>query len=201
MRKWTWLLTIASLAVPAAARAQERVPTEQAQQIARLLTEAGEKQADLALKVEVDTDKPFAVRQEQFGAMAIPLKGLSAEKIEKAEKEVVPIGHFWMRNLTPIVDGAPVAASKVRNVSIDFEENKVEVTFYQLGVRKNDKGEVEFLVYGAGKDPLLTKVLERADAAQSYPIEIEGREDDNAGLITLYISGKFRVGIKVAPML
>jgi hypothetical protein len=202
MRKLSWLLTVLALAVTSVASAQERVPTEQAQQIAKVLTQAAEKQADLPLKLEPDTDKPFAVRQEQFGAMAIPAKGLSADAIAKAEKEVVPIGQFWMRSLIPTIDGAPAAASKVRSITIEVEENKVDVTFYQLGVRKGEKGDLELIVYGAGKDPLVTKTLEKADSAQSYPIELEGREDDNnTGLITLFISGKYRAIIRVSPML
>jgi len=202
MRKLSWLPTVLVLTATSVASAQERVPTEQAQQIAKILTQAAEKQADLPLKLEPDTDKPFAVKQEQFGAMAIPAKGLGADTIAKAEKEVVPIGQFWMRGLIPTIDGAPAPASKLRTVTIDIEENKAEVTFYQLGVRKGEKGNLELVVYGAGKEPLVTKTLEKADSAQSYPIELEGREDENnTGLITLFIAGKYRTTIRVSPML
>lgn len=202
MRRTTGLLAcLLALATTGLARAQERIPTDQAQQIAKLLQTHADKQTNLPIQSEVDSDKPYAVRHEEFGAMAVPDKKLSADVIAKADKDVAPVGHFWMRKLKPIVDGAPAAGDKLRNVSIDVEDNTVKVTFYLLGVRKGSKGEPELLIYGSGKEPLTVCPLEKADATQTYPIEIDGREDGGAGQITLSISGKYKATLRVAPEL
>lgn len=202
MRRTTGLLAcLLTLATVSLARGQERIPTDHAQQIAKLLQDHAAKQANLPIQADVDNDKPYGVRHEEFGALAIPDKKLSADAIAKADKDVVPVGHFWMRKLTPIVNGSPASGDKLRNVSIDVDNNTVKATFYLLGVRKGEKGEPELLVYGSGKDPLAVCPLEKTDAKQTYPIEIDGREDGDAGLITLTIAGKYKSTLRVSPEL
>jgi hypothetical protein len=182
------------------ATAQERIPTEEAQRIARGLTERAGELANLPYKTEVDTEKPFAVRQDRFGAMAIPIPGLKAETFAEAGAEAKPIGHFWMRNLTPVIEGAPAPESKLRTETFNTNDQMVALTFYVLGVRKTDSDKLELLFFTNGKEPILSLPIEQGDTAQSYPIEMEGREDENeTGLITLYLSGKYRANLRVAP--
>ncbi|MFO0957454.1 MAG: hypothetical protein U0800_08295 [Isosphaeraceae bacterium] len=202
MKRTTALLAcLLALATAGLARAQERIPTEQAQQIAKVLQTHSDKESNLPVKAEVDSDKPFGVRHEEFGAMAVPDKKLTAEVISKADKDVAPVGHFWMKKLKPVVDGKPAATDKLRNVSVDVDNNTINLTFYLLGVRKGEKGDPELVIYGSGKEPLAVRPLEKAEASQTYPIEIDGREDGDAGLLTLMIAGKYKTTLRVIPEL
>lgn len=193
-------LAAALLAAAGTARAQERIPTEEAQKIAKALAEQATKLDGLPLKTgEVDTDKPFAVRQDRFGAMAVPTKGLRPEQIGDAGKEITPIGQLWMRNLAPIVSAGPAPEGKLQTVKFEANDQTVSVTLYLMGVRKTAKGDLELVVFGKDKEPLLTSPIDKAESAQSYPIELEGREDGDGGMITFFLSGKFRTNLKVAP--
>lgn len=202
MRRTTGMLgCLLALMTAGPAQAQERIPTDQAQQIARLLQLKGDQESNLPIKADVDADKPFAIRHDVFGALAMPDKKLSADAIAKADKDVVPVGHVWMRKLKPVVDGTPAATDKLRCVKIDLENESVQVTFYLLGVRKGAKGEPELLIYGSGKEPLMVCPLEKSEASQTYPIEFEGREEGDGGVITVMLAGKYKTTLRVAPEL
>src|SRR6185369_11229943 len=102
MKKLIVPLTLLLVAGPAGA--QERIPDEEARNIARGLLEAAKK-VKTPLATDVDVDKPYGKHKDEYGAMVLPDKNLSAEKLAKAGKDaIVPVGQLWMRGLGPAVD-------------------------------------------------------------------------------------------------
>src|SRR5206468_3946052 len=98
------IVPLALLLLAGPAPAQERIPDEEARNIARELIEAAKK-VKAPVAPQVDADKPYGKHKDEYGAMVLPDKNLSAERLAKAGKdEIVPIGQFWMRNLAPVVD-------------------------------------------------------------------------------------------------
>src|SRR5215471_4638302 len=75
------------------APAQDRVPQEEARALAKVITAVGKK-ARPPLEVDPDTDKPYAKKKDDYGAMFIPDRRLSAERLAGAGKELVPVGHL-----------------------------------------------------------------------------------------------------------
>ncbi|MBL8795698.1 MAG: hypothetical protein JNM56_17465, partial [Planctomycetia bacterium] len=103
------------------ASAQDRIPENEATEIARVLNEHAAKLTNLPLKTTVDTAKPYGQRQGKYGAMVIPDAKLKLD----ADKEVLPLGQFWLRNLSPVVNGKSVDDEKLRivKVSADGEDH------------------------------------------------------------------------------
>src|SRR5262245_26857531 len=104
------LLTASSLFVAmSVAQAQERIPQDEAQKYAKLLSDKTKDLANAPFKTPtLDTDKAGGVHHEEFGAMTIPASGLSAEALEKNGDGVLPLGHLWLRKLAPHVNGNSV---------------------------------------------------------------------------------------------
>src|SRR5258708_524822 len=97
--------------------AQERIAPEEAQKFARLFVEKTAKIADAQVKLEPDADKPFGLKKDDVGVMVIPAKGLTDEALQKAGKDVTPVGQLWVRNLTMVHKDQPVPNDKLRVVT------------------------------------------------------------------------------------
>ena len=86
-----WVLAPALFMWVLGAVAQERVPDEEAKEVARVVTGAAAK-VKAPLKMEVDLEKPYAKRKDEYGVLLLPAQRLSAETISKAGKDIVPVG-------------------------------------------------------------------------------------------------------------
>src|SRR5262249_50882331 len=103
---------LALLLCASAAGAQDRLPRDEARAPAKLImTAAAAKKVKLPLDVQPDTDKPYANRKDEYGAMFLPDKRLTAERLEKAGKDLVPVALLWTHRLGP-VSGGKVVSSK-----------------------------------------------------------------------------------------
>jgi hypothetical protein len=184
--------------VAAASAAPERIPPEEAQRIAKMLTKHAEKVESVQFKTDVDKEKPFGVREGDLGAMVLPDKKLSEETLTKAGKVVTPIGHLWMRKLTPFADGATTPNDKLRILTITTPNNEeVKLPFFLLGVRKNGDG-LELLVFGKDKEPVAKLPLKKGSVQQELPMELEGKHGENdTGVITINILGKYQAVLTV----
>lgn len=197
MRLWTGALV---LVVAAAAAADvEKLPLERAQQFAKVFGEQVAKIDDLQFKPDVDTEKPCAFHAEnKYGAMVVPDRNLSAATVEKAGKERIPVGHLWTRNLAPAVDGTVTPNAKLRLVTVSVDNNDHNLPFYLLGLRKNADGNLELLVYGKEKEPIVNVPLKKVDAAQDLPIELDGKKGENeTGVLIVNLLGKYQAQITV----
>src|SRR5438874_723664 len=118
----TVISALSVLLLTAAASAQERIPDEQVQRIAKLLVEKVATVGDAQVKADVDADKPFGLKHEDVGAMVIPDKKLTEDVLAKAGKEVVPVGHLWFRKVAPVVGGQPAPKDKLRVLDVTVKD-------------------------------------------------------------------------------
>src|SRR5262245_6303245 len=193
------LVAVVLLGAAAPARAQERVPEEEARAIARRLLDAV-KEVKLPLKSEVDADKVFAMRRNEFGALVLPDRRLEAGLFDKLDTAIVPVGQLWLRNLAPTVDGKTVPADKLQTVKLTVQEMNLEVVVCQLGLRKSD-GKAELVVLSKGTEPLARLARKAATEKQTLPLEfdpvLEGQERAH---LHLGLAGKFQANVTVVPV-
>lgn len=182
------------------ALAQERIPAEDAQKIARILIENAGKLADAQLKTDPDPDKAFGLRKGEHGAMVLPDKKLSADAFSKAGKDPTPAGQFWFRNVTLVVDGKPAASNQLRVVTVTADGKDHSLALFFLGVRKKGN-DLELVLFAKEKEPILAVPLTKADVRQELPIEFEAAKGDaeKTGVLTLNLLGKYQAKITIAP--
>ena len=187
-------------AIPALV-AQEIVPREEAQEAARKLVAAAAPIADLPLKVEPDAEKPFAVKADKGGAMIIPAKGLSAEKLEAAADLPIPLGQFWSFRLSVATNGTAIESDKLRLVTVTDGEKQHELELYLVGARKGAQGGLELVVFGKGNEPVARAQLAKRPSSTTaqVPIELSGRkESDDTGTMTFTFFGQYQADLPVA---
>jgi hypothetical protein len=175
--------------------AQDRIPNDEAEAIAKVLSEHAAKLDKLQLKTTVDAAKPYGQRQDKYGAMVIPQTKLTLE----VDKEVLPLGQFWLRNLSPVVNGKPVDGEKLRIVKVSADGEDHMLPFFLLGVRARADKSLELVVYAKDQEPLLTMPLEKAEAKQDLPLEfsVQKGDDGETAMLTLKVAGKYQAKIKV----
>lgn len=189
---------VALLVLVSAAPTQERVPDEKAQEIAKVLVEQVAKATDLQLKTDVDEKKPYAVHGGDRGAMVIPDKKLTADALAKADKDIVPVGHLWFRQVSPYVNGKVTPNDKLRIVKVTAGGEDHALPFCLIGVQKNAKGELELVVYAKDKEPLLRAPLKKIDAKQELPLELQAKREGDTAQLTINILGKYQAVLTVA---
>jgi hypothetical protein len=141
----------------------------------------------------VDAESPCAVRGEGFGAMAIPDKKLSKEKLARLGKDMVPLGQVWLRKWTVVVAGKAVANDKLRVVTIKVDDKDRPMPLLLVGVRKKEKKDLELVVYAKDSTPLLTLPLKPVDFIQELPVELEWqRGEKDTDSLTLTLLGKYQ---------
>jgi hypothetical protein len=191
-------VSAALLVFAGVASAQERVPQDHAEKIAHLLVEQAAKQADLPFPSEADPHKPFAIHSAGRAAVIIPAKGLSADALARAGKDITPVGQLWFRQIAPYAAGKVTPNDQLRIVTVRANGEDHALPLCLLGVRKSDKGEPELLVFGKGKEPLLRLPLQKIDRKQELPIELEAKRDGDTARLTLNLLGKYQAVLPVA---
>ena len=172
-----------------------------AQKYAQILVKTVESAKNLALKVELDPDKPTGLKAGEAGALVIPDKNLSAEKIAKAGAEFVPAGHLWMRHVGPSKNDRALPNSDLRTLTVTAGDSSADAQIYVLGIRKADGGKTEVALFGKGKEPVISVALEKATSSSEAPIQVEGRKTgDGSGILTLVFFGKQKAEIKVTKL-
>ena len=147
---------------------------EDAQRYAKLCVEqTGSKASNAEIKTEVDPDKACAVQGEGGGAMVIPDKQMTEEKLLKAGKSIVPVGQLWLRKWTLVVDGKPVPDKALKIVKINIDQKKRPMPLFLLGVRKNGEKRMELVVYAKGNEPLMIMPLKAIAFIPETPLELE----------------------------
>jgi hypothetical protein len=181
--------------------AQEQLSTEEALKYATAVSKDAKQLKGTPIVTDVDTQKPVAVREGEFGGMVLPQKELDAEKIAKAGKEeVTPIGQLWLLKLTPMRDGEAISSSKLRLATVQAEGEEVTVPQCALGVRRNQDGALELLVFGKGKDPILTAPMKAIDTKQELPINLSAERESDSGRLTMKILGKYQATFQVTQL-
>jgi hypothetical protein len=177
---------------------QDRLPQEEAQRYAKVCVEQLGSLADAQVETDVDPEKAVAVRGEGGGAMVIPDKKLSKEKLAKAGKDVVPVGQVWLRKWTVVASGKPVAEDKLRVVTVNVDDKDRPMPLLLVGVRRKGERALELVAYGKDADPVLTVPLKPVDFIQESPVELEWRRGEKeADSLTLTVLGKYQAILPV----
>jgi hypothetical protein len=181
--------------------AQERLSKDEALKYAIAVTEAAKKITGAPLATDVDPQQPVAVREGDYGGMVLPQKKLSAEMLAKTEKGgITPVGQLWLHKLTPMRDGDPISSEKLRLVTVQAQGDEATVPMCPLGVKRTSDSALELVVFGKGKEPLLTAPLKAIDKKQEVPVDLEAERESESGRITLKILGKYQASFQVTEL-
>jgi hypothetical protein len=130
--------------------------------------------------------------------MVIPDKHLTADKIEKADKDVVPVGQLWLRKWVPVANGKSVPSDKNRVVTVKLDGKDRPMPVLLLGVRKSGT-DLELVVYARDTEPVMSLKLQKVEFVQEVPIDMEwDRGEKNVDKLTITILGKYRTVVPVS---
>lgn len=183
------------------AQAQERLSQEQALRLAKLVGADTNQLQHTPIPTSVDLEKAVAMRDGEFGGLVLPEARLSAEALAKAGEKVLAIGQLWLRGLTPMRDGEGVPEAKLRIATVKTQEgDEVKAPQCALGVQKNSAGELELLVFGKDKEPVLKVALKKIDTKQESPLEVDAERGSESAQVRLKILGKYEAAFKVTQL-
>lgn len=175
--------------------AQDRLPQEETARYAKVCVEQLGDLADAQIRVVADPAKACAVRGEGGGAMVVPDGKLSAAKLAKIGKDVVPVGQLWLRKWTVVVDGRPVSRDQLRMVTVNVDDKNRPMPLLLLGMRKVGTN-LELVGYAQGSEPLLKLPLKTVEFVQELPLDLEWqRGEKNVDPLTLSILGRYQAVI------
>ena len=182
------------------AAAQEMLPRTDAMKIALVATLQAPAKVDGPVQVDADLKRALAGRDGDYGLLILPETKLSAAALEAAGKEPIPVAQLWLRRLTPMMEDAPVDASRLQMVPLQHEGESLRVPLCILAARRTDAGALELLVFGRGREPIARAPLQKINRTQSQPIELEVERESEAGRLTFFFGGKFEAVLKVTEL-
>jgi len=195
------IVIIALLSSLQLATAQERLSREEALKYATAVSANAKQFKGTPIVTDVDTQKPVALREDEYGGMVLPQKNLTSESLAKVGKdEVAPIGQLWLHKLVPMRDGEPVPSAKLRLVTVEAEGTEATVPQCALGVRRNAQGALELVVFGKEKEPILAVPLKAIDSKQELPLDMTAERESDSGRLTLKILGKYQATLHVTAL-
>lgn len=176
----------------------ERLTPEHVSRIGAPLLSGLNNLADLPLKIDPDLDKATGLKVKDRGAIVLPARGLTAEMVEKAERDVVPVGYVVLHRITPIVANQQIGRDEHRTVSLTVEDKTAEVAVIQLGVTKV-AGRLVLVGYTKSATPAFVTTLVDSGVAGDYPLDLEASSaGEGRATVTLTLGGKYRAGVDVA---
>ncbi|MFO1020788.1 MAG: hypothetical protein U0903_08850 [Planctomycetales bacterium] len=147
-----------------------------------VVADQGSKVKDPNVKTEVDPMEGAVRGSASTWPSRIPDKTLTKEQLAKVGKKSC----WWdnlSRNAAPAVPhgAAPAAEKTARDRNFHRGRRPETPPLLSLGgVQKNDKGDLELLIYGKEKEPLVKQVLKKVDGKQELPIELEIKPSGDA---------------------
>lgn len=147
---------------------------------------------DAPVQVDVDLKNAFAVRQHERGCLLIPETKLAQISPERLGEELTPIGQLWLRGISLYAHDDRIPAEKVRHVTLQTDNDSAQADLFLLALRKSGE-KVELLVFGAGREPVLTVecTAGAATSADKAPLSVIASEaGDGTADVTLQIAGK-----------
>ena len=193
----TLLALAAACAATVTVSAQEKMEAQQIQKAVPLLLGRVDKLTGLQFKVDPDREKGDGLQAGGAAALVLPARGLTAEKLEKAGKDVVPVGQIYFKGLAPAKNGKPTDNDRMHILMIEDGGKAQRIWLCLLGARKNGE-KLELVVYGSEKTPIIQVAMRKFESATDAPIEISGeKQDDQSGNLTLSILGKYKASFVV----
>ena len=186
------------LSITSLTAGQDKLPKEDTENYAKLCVEGFGKPGDAQIETRGDATKAVAVRGEGGGAMVIPDKNLTADKLAKVGKDVVPVGQLWLRKWVPVANGRSVPPDKNRVVTVKLDGKDRPMPVLLLGIRKVGMDH-ELVVYARDTEPVLTLKLQKVEFVQEVSIDMEWeRGEKNVDKLTVTILGKYRTVVPVS---
>lgn len=183
------------------ASAQERLSKDEALQYADAVSKDAKQLKATPIPTDVDTQKPVAIREGDYGGMVLPQKDLELENIAKAAKgAVTPIGQLWLLKLTPMRDGEAISSSKLRLATVQAEGSEVTVPQCALGIRRTSEDKLELVLFGKDKDPILATPIKAIDTKQELPVDMSAERESDSGRLTVKILGKYQATFQVTEL-
>jgi hypothetical protein len=201
------LLGVAALAACAIGTARavaedlEILDPQIAQAFAQVLTEAAEKTEKLQVKVVGDCEKSCGVHQEQHGLILVPNKDISPENEAANSDPGAPLAHLFMsKGYTPVIDGKPVDASKLRTITFMGQDgNEQKVNYLALAARHTADDDVwHMYAYGSEDKPLVDARFGEGAGPGSQPLALEVKDiEDNTGTAYVTVFDRYQCNFKI----
>jgi len=195
--KQTLLIALLFIAAGFRVSAQERLSREDCLKGVFLLSADLKTLTDTPIPTDPDIKRPVAVHSGDYGGLVLPESKLNAEVFSRAGKETAPVGQLWLRKLAPIKDGQIVPASKLRVVQISTRNGEEAAVCCALGVRKGTDGQLELLVYGKDKEPVVRVPLKAISSSQENPVEMTAEHEGDTARVILKFTGKYEASLSV----
>ncbi len=191
-------LVSAAIAALSAAQAQEQLSRSEALKYAFIVSANLGEMLKTPIPTDPDVKRPVAAREGEYGAMVLPETKLNLAAFAKPGKEGVAVAQLWLLKLVPMNDGQPVSSDKLRLVSVNSEEGYAKVPCCALSVRNQpDSDDLELLVYGKDKKPVLTVPLKTISRSQENVVDMVAERKDDGGLLMLRFLGKYEASFMV----
>lgn len=193
------IVSTAIVAFASSVSAQEAIPLEEAQSAAKKLNAALSWREEPVLRVTPDLEKPSGLKGGKGGGLLVPESTLTVESIQNAGETPSPVGQLWMLNVDLAPDGARTARDTAKYVSVGDGEKTREVRLYLLGVRKTEPDKLELVIYGTGREPVVTLPIEAVSSASAdTPLKLSAESiSDAQAKATIGILGKYRAVVTV----
>ena len=180
----------------------EPIEPEMAHRFGKILSDEADKITKPQIKIVADPDKANGVHApEKAGILVVPQKDLkeSEELAEKFKTEKgASLAYLFLYHLTPVIDGQPVDASRLRSVELaDDNGSKHTVYVLLLAVRQVAEDDYRLHAYGHDEKPLLDAKFSLGGVAGTDPISVEVKDINEAthqGKLVLTVFGKYQVG-------
>jgi len=186
--------------VCAVAQEIQQVPTYVAVKIAQRVTSSLGNPADAPFAVDPDVKKLGGVMSSWDTVLiALPDRKLTPDMLAAVGKEVGAVGHLWMHQVVPFVNGAATPSEKLRSFMMADNGKEKKVEGYYLGFAKSDSGTLELSVYEKDKAPLIKVPLAKTGgAASAVPIHLGGRKaGERTGVLIITLFGNCRAEVAV----
>jgi len=192
------LIVIAALlAGISIAQAQERMPRAEALKYAFYACQDLKQLLNTPIPTDPDVKRPVVVYEGDYGAMILPETKLAADQLAKAGAQPVPVAQLWLHKLVPLDGTLAVRSERLQMATVQREGEQATLPLCALAVCKGADGKLELVVYGKAKDPVLRAPLKPITATQEDPVEVTAERQEEGGLLTLKILGKYEASFMV----
>ena len=192
----------ACLVLPLAAEELTPIEADLAHGIGKRLADEADKIDKPQIKVTADPDKANGLHvPHKVGVLVVPQKELreSEELAAKFKTEKgASLAYLFLYNLVPVIEGQPVAASRLHTVEMASEDGgKRQVHVLLLAVRQVAGDDYRLHAYGPEEKPLVDAKFSGGAGSGALPLGVEVKDVDAAtrqGKVVLTVFGKFQAG-------
>lgn len=182
----------------AAAEDVQRLDPDKAKQIAKPLVEATAK-LELPFKLTLDGERGTGLQARKVVVLVVPDAKLSADALDKLDKEVLPVGVLYTtKDISLVATELTVPAEQVRTVEISVGNNTASITVLPLAVARV-AGRLVLLVYTKDKKPTVVTELTESENKSDWPLDLDAHPvGNNRAALLLNVLGRYRAALQVA---